>query len=479
MDLPKHLSKRLPWEIKQYLHMGVTTYRGKVLVQASFLVAAVLTGIVAVYFYKGIDYLSEVNHELFVAHPILMSIATPAIFLAAVAVVRFLAPEAGGSGVPQVLYAAETSRIGKGVPENPKLVSVRTATIKVVSTALGFFGGASIGGEGPIVQIAASIFAHLGKRVRKLFPKIDYHSFLVAGAGAGIAAAFNTPLGGLAFAIEEVAVEGGFGKLRHLVLLAVIVTGLTAQALVGNALYFGHPGMIPERQSVFILWAVVIGVVGGAAGGLFGRIASTQVFTRRKVSWWKRALICGVIMSLINITFKGETAGSGYAVTRHLMATQEAKLPLMFPLAKLFSTAISTLSGMGGGILSPSLTIGAWLGVSAGKVALFSQLKVCAVFGMVAYFTGAFQVPITALIIVMEMTDEHALILPMMVAALCAFIVGKLIMPESLYHVLIHRNYEKHAPAVAAELAAVAAALPLAEGDTLQPQATASKSPDV
>jgi H+/Cl- antiporter ClcA len=117
---------------------------------------------------------------------------------------------------------------------------------------------------------------------------------------------------------------------------------------------------------------------------------------------------------------------------------------VLFPVAKLVATAFSTLSGLGGGILAPSLSIGAWTGVSLGKIVGFQGLRVCALLGMTAYFTGAFQIPITAIIVCMEMTNEHDVIFPMMISALCAFLVARIMMPVPLYHVLIERWSRRH-----------------------------------
>jgi len=424
-----------------YLAMGISSYRARLIVHSSFLIAAILVGIAAVYFTSFIAILQTFNARLFVEHPYFMSAFTPVTFFLATAVVKFFAPHAGGSGVPQVLHA---SSLGEDENQNVVvngLLSIRTACIKVISTGVGLIGGASIGGEGPTVQISGSIFATFGNLIRRYFPNIDFHSYLVAAAGAGIASAFNTPLGGVVFALEEVAV-GDFGELRHVVMLAVIVAGLAAQALAGDKLYFGK-FILNQTPSLLLLSAVLIGIIGGLFGGLFGRIVASERLYRMKINWWQRALICGVLVAAIDLAFDNRTAGSGYEATRDFMNDSDTRISFLFPLGKLLATALSTLSGMGGGILAPSLSIGAFLGVSTGQLALLLDLKVCALLGMVAYFTGAFQIPMTAVIVVMETTGQHDLIIPMMVAALAAFLSTRVVMPVPLYHVLIKRSFSK------------------------------------
>lgn len=406
-----------------------------------------MVGLFGIGFAKVVVVIQEKYSALFHVHPILVSVLTPLGILAGAAIVR-LAPMAGGSGVPQVLYAAELARNSQKDPTEQELVSARTAAVKAISTAIGFFSGASIGAEGPMVQISTSIFAEMARTTRKLLPQVDFQSYIAAGAGTGIAAAFNAPLGGIAFALEEVATSV-FGELRQYFILAIIIAGLTADALVGKEFYFGRPDMGPYEVR-FIGWAVLIGMAGGFLGALFGKVVTSDRLRNLSGSWWKRALIFGVLVALLDYFFQGETGGSNYFVTRNVLAGQSIDLPLSFPLAKLFATAFSTLSGLGGGILTPSLSVGAWLGISTAKIASFANFKVCALLGMVAYFSGAFQIPITAVIVVMEITNQHDIIFPMMISALVAYSIARIFMPTSLYHLLIQKAFER-APGFASQ----------------------------
>ncbi len=406
-------------------------------IQLSFCVAAVFVGFAGVYFGKLVANMHGFYARFFDLHPILMSFLTPLGILAGAAVIRF-APMAGGSGVPQVLYAAMIAR-EKTDPTERELVSFRTSIVKTISTGLGFLFGASIGAEGPLVQISTSIFAEAAAIVKRKFPNVDFKSFIAAGAGTGIAAAFNAPLGGIAFTLEEVATTD-FGELRHFVVLAIIVAGLTAQALIGNELYFGSFS-IGHYERHFVEWALVIGTVGGLMGALFGKIVSSTKLLRVGWNWWTRALIFGVLIAVLEYFSHGDIGGSSFTVTRDALIGDTPEQSLLFPVAKLFATAFSTLSGLGGGILAPSLSVGAWLGISTAKLALYSNFEVCALLGMVAYFSGTFQIPITSVIVVMEITNQHEVIFPMMIAALVAYMVARVIMPVSLYHLLLEKMF--------------------------------------
>jgi H+/Cl- antiporter ClcA len=351
--------------------------------------------------------------------------------------VRKWAPEARGSGIPQVLEAIELGKPGDG-PANPwssPLVSLRTAVIKVLSSAVGIAVGASIGREGPTVQIASSAFNWVGNRVRKYAPEAEFRAYLTAGAAAGVAAAFNTPLAGITFAIEEIT-DGLFGSFRRHMILAVIISGITAQALIGDYLYFGHPAVAQPNASL-IYESLLIGAVAGVLGGLFAKVLAYPRLARLPEHWARRALLCGAACSAIALLTDGATAGSGYEPTRAVLMSQDLSgASLLFPLFKLITTTLSYLSGMAGGIFSPSLSIGAGIGISIAKLLQLTDFKTCGLLGMVAFFSGAVQAPLTAVIIVMEMTDEHRLILPFLASAYLGQGIGRWIMPVPLYRFL-------------------------------------------
>jgi H+/Cl- antiporter ClcA len=439
------LRNRIPADLTQYFRLGIRTYRAKFFVQASFWAAAVAVGIFAVFYSRLIEIIQDEYRLLFSEHSIWMTFFTPLAFFCAAGTAKLFAPHAGGSGIPQALYAASIAKDNPTEVNSSGMVSIKTAIFKVISTAISFLGGAAVGGEGPTVQISTAIFAASGNTLKKYFPAMNLQSYLVAGAGAGIAAAFNTPLGGIAFALEEVALSD-FGDLKHLVMLSVIIAGLATQALLGgDTLYLGNP-MLGSSVPKYLLWSALIGVIGGVFGAAFGKLVTSERIYKLKIDWWKKALVCGIIVAVINYIFEGTTGGNGYPGAHGLMSTTTADRPLIFPVAKLFATAFSTLSGLGGGILAPSLSIGAWMGASTSKLFFLASPRVCGLLGMVAYLTGAFQIPLTAVVIVMEMTNQHGMILPMMVTSVFSFTVARMIMPVSLYHRIIQRTFTKVSP---------------------------------
>ncbi len=410
-------------------------------VQASLLLAAVAAGLCAYLYAQATALIQALYDLIFRDHPYLLSLACPALFVAAAWLVVRFAPAAKGSGIPQVLQAIEGTEPGDPKVTGGQLVSMRTSVLKVASSLVGILGGASIGREGPTVQVASSVFAFAARHARRFFGSLDFQSYLIAGASAGISAAFNTPIAGILFALEEIA-EQTFAQFKRAVMLAVIVGGITAQAIGGNYLYFGHPSIQNPSASIYPV-SLFLGLLGGLFGGLFSMILTRPRLSILPSRWWTRALSCGLLVALLNLLTHADTSGSSYDVTRRFMdATRGTLPPLLFP-AKFLTTVFSYLSGMAGGIFSPSLSIGAGMGVTSAQILHVPDLKACALIGMVAFFSGVVQAPLTSVIIVMEMTDQSLLLIPFMLAAFLAQGIGRLLMPVPLYHRLAEMEMEK------------------------------------
>lgn len=404
-------------------------------------IAAVLVGAAAVLYAKAISFVQGIYFSAFNFTPFSVTALSPLLFLLAAGLVRWFAPHAKGSGIPQVLEAIEEANANPSHPTTWKspLVSLRTAGIKVLSSMLGILGGASIGREGPTVQIASSLFCFVGGLSQRFSSKVTMTPFLTAGAAAGVAAAFNTPLAGITFAIEEV-IDGSFGSFRQTLMLSVIIAGITSQAIIGDYLYFGHP-QVAKPDLTVIYEALLIGLSGGLFGGLFARILAYPKLTRLPRHWIIRAILCGIICAALSYFTNGATAGSGYETTAaSLRADSPIEQSLFFPLLKMSTTIFSYLSGMAGGIFSPCLSIGSGIGITIAKIFHLANFRTCALIGMVAFFSGVIQAPFTAVIIVTEMTDEHILILPFLIAAFIGQTISRRIMPIPLYRFLAERK---------------------------------------
>ena len=394
------------------------------------LVGALLVGLAALLFARAGDFAQRSFSGWSGANPYLPLVLTPLIFALIAWLTGKIALEARGSGIPQVIAAA---RDPEG-QEEQGLISLRAGIAKLVLTVGALFGGASVGREGPTVQLGAAIMvaAHRLFRVR-VTPGV-----LIAGGAAGVAAAFNTPLAGIAFAIEELAVAYE-QRVAVLAMGAVMIAGLTSQGLAGDYVYFGHvTASLPVSTVLYA--APLAGIAGGIAGGLFSRLFLmlrgpdgrwTAILRGRPVF---TSMLCGLVVGLIGFASGGATWGTGYDPTRDLLAGGAGDL--WFGPAKLVATLATSASAIPGGIFAPSLAVGAGFGELLTPLFPPEQAGAIVLLGMVGYFVGVVRAPLTAVIILAETTSSTGMILPLFATALMADWAGAKVCRERLYHKL-------------------------------------------
>jgi H+/Cl- antiporter ClcA len=250
-----------------------------------------------------------------------------------------------------------------------------------------------------------------------------------------VAAAFNTPLAGVAFAIEELAAAYE-QRAALLVMAAVMISGLVMIGIAGDYVYFGVlESALNLRQTLVV--APVMGIVGGLAGALFSRIilgfanAARGLPARLKRRPVLFAAGCGLIVAAIGIVSGGTTWGTGYAPARVLV--EGGALSAWFGPGKFLASVFTTLSGTPGGIFSPSLAVGAGLGNAMARL-FDAPSSAVVLLGMAAYFVGVVRAPLTAVIILMETTASRSMILPLFATALIADAASSLISRERIYH---------------------------------------------
>ncbi|MFC7553679.1 chloride channel protein [Pseudoroseomonas wenyumeiae] len=404
-----------------------------------FWLGAVLVGVVAVGFAVAAEQAQHLFARMVTGQPLLVLLLAPAALALSLWLTQRFFPGAQGSGIPQViaaLHMQDPTRAGR-------LLTLRIAAGKVLLLLLGLLGGASIGREGPTVQVGASIMHALGQWQRLPRPEL-VRVLVLAGGGAGVAAAFNTPLAGLVFAIEELSHSSFKARTGSLTLTAVVIAGLTAIGLVGNYIYFGQSS---ARLEMGLAWvaAPLCGVLGGLAGGLFSSMlihvprllpgAVKRVALHRPVLF---AAGCGLLIALIGLASGGTSYGTGYEQAKLLVEGQPG-VPESFAFWKLLATVVSYLSGIPGGIFAPSLSVGAGIGHWLGALLPGAPADAVVLLGMVAYFAGVVQAPITAGVIVLEMTGNHGMAVPLMGTALIGFAASRLACRRPLYATMAQR----------------------------------------
>ncbi|HXS72525.1 MAG TPA: chloride channel protein [Rhodanobacteraceae bacterium] len=367
--------------------------------------------------------LSTLAYQAFVriiAHrswlPLLM---TPAVFALLAWLTSGALRATRGSGIPQAIAALQV----EDDVFRHRLLSLRVAAGKMGLTLAALLAGASVGREGPTVHVGAGLLYSLGRRFGFAEPAAAGR-FVLAGAAAGLAAAFNTPLAGVVFAIEEMA--GAFEhRMSGIILTAVIIAGIVSLGLLGNYAYFGTVTIaLPLGQS----WLAVLlcGVLCGMAGGLFARIillsggVLSQIAKLRARFPIPFAAACGLALALIGMASADTVYGTGYDQARAILQHVTVAPGAGFGGFKFLANIASYWAGIPGGIFSPALAVGAGLGQNIAHLLPGSPPAAVVLLGMAAYLAGVTQSPLTSAIISMELTNNQAMIIPILAVCLIA-----------------------------------------------------------
>jgi len=418
-----------------------------------FLVGSIAVGLAAVGFAVAATWANGVLARMLHSWPYATFVLAPAgLALCSYVSGRFFRG-AEGSGIPQSIAALNYPDEGL----RARLLSIRVAVGKIALTLIGLLSGASIGREGPTVQIGASIMYSLSRFTS--FPhETMKRGLILAGGAAGVAAAFNAPLAGVVFAIEEMS-RSFSQRTSGIVITGVIAAGIVSLSLLGNYAYFGHTSATLDLADASRV-VIVCGIFGGLAGGAFARmlLAAAAGHFHGPLAALKRtrpvtfAALCGLALAVLGLASDNTIYGTGYAETSRILQHGPA-IPQSFGILKLAATVVSYASGIPGGIFSPSLAVGAGLGQNVAWLLPGTSVAAVAVIGMASYFAGVVQAPITAFVIVIEMTRDSDMALPIMAASLIAHGFSRLVCPRPVYKALA-KGFRPGRPAAAIEAAA-------------------------
>ncbi|MCU6479669.1 chloride channel protein [Arthrobacter sp. A2-55] len=350
--------------------------------------------------------------------------------------VHHFAPEARGHGVPEVMYAV-SRRGGR--------IKGRVAVVKALASAICIGAGGSVGREGPIVQIGSALGSWLARVFR--MPDSRVRTLVACGAAGGIAATFNAPIAGVFFALELLLADfeaGSFGA----VVLASVAASVVGRTFLGDQAFLQLPPFHLGSGWEFPLF-LLLGLFAGLAGVGFTRvlyaIEDLCDYLWRLPNWLRPAL-GGLLLGLLLLALP-QMYGVGYPV---MQAGVDGRYAVGFLLVllvgKIVATSLTIGIGGSGGVFAPSLFIGAMLGAAFGEVVgaidpgLHGQVGTFALVGMGAVFAGAARAPITAVIILFELTGEYSIILPIMLAIVVATGVSKLLSPDTIYTLKLSRR---------------------------------------
>jgi H+/Cl- antiporter ClcA len=384
---------------------------------------------------------------------------------------------ARGSGIPQVIATLHI----ENADFRARMLALPIAVGKMVLTLIALAAGASVGREGPTVHVSAGLFYSLGRRFGFSDAKAASR-FILAGGAAGIAAAFNTPLAGVVFAIEELA-----GTFEHrfsgLLLTAVIIGGVVSLGIMGNYSYFGE---VEASLPLGHAWLAVLltGVVCGLLGGLFARLillsrrGPLAQIGRLRTRWpvWFAAG-CGLALALLGTCTHNSIYGTGYDQARAIVQGAASMPDQSFGIAKLLANVVSYWAGIPGGIFSPALAVGAGLGQNIAHFLPGAPAGAVVLLGMSAYLAGVTGSPLTSAVIAMELTDNQDMVIPIMAACLLARAAASLFCPTPVYRDFAERMVRDFEQQAARADQASAEPLPAASETTAYTEPAAPADP--
>jgi CIC family chloride channel protein len=398
-------------------------------------VIGVASGLGVVAFYRLIDGSYAVltawpeRHIPWVGQAILrIAVTSVGVWLAWWIVRRAHAGE--GQNVPEVQLA---------VARRGGVISARPVAARTLASAVTLGSGGSVGSEGPVAVLGATVGSALGRTLR--FQPRHVKIFVGCGAAAGIAGAFNAPFAGAFFALEEILGSFSIGAFSPVV-IASVVGALTARSFLGTHPAFHMPELPDVHPVVNALLYPILGVACGLASALYSRldVAAPRIMRRTPGPAWMRPLVGGAIVGCIVVASRGLLAGDGHlAIPREVFGVLPWYLLIALSLAKILATVTTLGSGGSGGVFTPALFIGASLGGGVG--ALLRDIlpghlvhpESWALVGMAGLVSGATRAPLTAIFMVYELTNESAYVVPLMIVSVVAFITAKRFAPYGLY----------------------------------------------
>ncbi len=364
---------------------------------------------------------------------------------------RLLIPMLGGIIVGPIIYFFAREARGHGVPEVMIAVITRNSIIrpivvivKSLASAFSIGTGGSVGREGPIVQIGAAIASTVGQLLR--LPAVQMKTLVGCGVAAGIAATFNAPIAGTLFSLELIVTDFGLTSFTPILVSAVSATAISRH-FHGNITEFTLPAfaMISAWEFIFYL---VLGLIAGIIGFFFSRslYRADDLFEKTRFPQWIRPLLGGLIVGIIALIYP-HIMGVGYDTIRTLFDSQlTLKVMVLLVFLKIFATSVTIGSGGSGGVFAPSLFIGAMLGGAFGTIVnhLFPEITAStgayALVGMAAVNGACTLAPLSAIIILFELTNEYGIILPLMFTVVMATFISRKLSPDSIYTEKLRRR---------------------------------------
>ncbi|MDO4664726.1 MAG: chloride channel protein [Actinomycetaceae bacterium] len=347
------------------------------------------------------------------------------------------APTARGHGVPEIMLAVR--RKGGQIPG-------QVALVKIIGSALTLGGGGSVGREGPIAQVGAALGSAIAQRTG--LPTSRVVLLAGCGAGAGVAATFNAPLAGALFALEVILVNFT-AETFGMAVVASVASSTVAHAMWGNAPIVDLPLILDLPSTTMLPVTMLVGVIAGLGGLLFSKMlygTESLVDKIYRGPEWARPALGGMLLGIMLFAFPHMFGDGGPIRTQMLLGDYSLVFLLALVVGRMWFTSFTIAIGGSGGVFAPSLFIGAGIGAFVGQILAPTSPETIATFGVIgmgAAFAGAARAPITAVLIIVEMTGQYALILPVMLAVAIAVGVSRFLTRETIYTAKLIRRGDR------------------------------------
>jgi H+/Cl- antiporter ClcA len=403
-----------------------------------FWIAGSITALVATVYAKVFLICEDYSLMIYKNSGYWFLVISPLFFVISWYLVDRLSPFANGSGIPQLMAAVELNHNKKN-STIVNFLSFRIMLVKFLSSLAGVLGGGAIGREGPTLQIAGSIFYIIDQKW-KLSDSRSRNGFILAGAASGLASAFNTPLGGIVYVVEELA-KSHLSGFRTGVLHAVIFAGLISQLIMGPYLYFGFPKLMEFRYATiykFIFLALLCALVTV----MFSQALKKIVILRTQLNTFFKKFVAAALTGLIFAGFivwlSPNAMGPGKNLLNDLLfnGTQASFMDMS---SRFFGTLLTYSNGGAGGIFAPTLSLGGSAASYFANLFGFDLGALSILVGMTAALAALTHSPLTSFILILEMTDRYSSIFPLMIAALVGHGVSKAISKQSFYEFVCER----------------------------------------
>lgn len=407
------------------LTKSFSTYRLILLILALFF-AASLVGIVAVLYNEAFLYGATFAQKMFIQNPKYIFFIAPPLFFISAYLCRKFAPKAFGNGTHNVLSALKMMSDPVNNTKVTELLSLRIIIITIISSIVCVAGYGALGREGPIVQIGASIFLLIGQRMKRLYPNLDLGAWVIAGSAAGLAAVFNAPLAGIIFITEELSYTYSGRRLGWFQLnafFAVIVAEFISNKMTKNYSILNFQAIEFDFALGVCVGLLLSSLICAISAWLMQKAMS--VFTRWCTSfpkniWYLLPIFCGILVASIGFIVGSNSFGPGIFMIQEVLQSSHHVLSVEGLLGRFISIIAAVLGGCAGGILLPSLALGANIGSIVGSLLPLLDLRIFVVAGMASFLGALIQAPLTAAILVLEITGQRDLVLPLIASAVFA-----------------------------------------------------------